>query len=68
MFLGLGTAACNNSCLDVLALGLMGLCSSQIEILNHKLVAFRNDKTIDGTESEIDNLKQCVKHHNKIIE
>ncbi|KAG5870809.1 hypothetical protein JTB14_005359 [Gonioctena quinquepunctata] len=67
--LGLASAALNNTCLDILAMGLMGICAAQIEILNKKIIGLSHkDKNgVPSTENINLSLKKCVKHHVQII-
>ncbi|XP_074037331.1 odorant receptor 46a [Leptinotarsa decemlineata] len=67
--MGLISASTNNSCLDMLAMSLMGICAAQIEVLNRTIISlndcdesgmYRSDQVNRG-------LKNCVKHHVKII-
>lgn len=62
-------AAVSNSCLDVIAMSLMGVAAAQIDILNDTITKFKNDcdKSKTGTDGYIRYLNQCVKHHNEII-
>nr|ALR72552.1 odorant receptor OR7 [Colaphellus bowringi] len=68
--IGLSSAASNNSCLDVLAMSLMGICSAQIDILNKKLITLgknEDEDETDGSNNSYLRLKKCAKHHVEII-
>ncbi|XP_018566967.1 odorant receptor Or2-like [Anoplophora glabripennis] len=62
-------AALSNSCLDVIAMTLMGIASVQIDILNRNITNFKKecDESATGTDGYIRYLNHCVKHHNEII-
>lgn len=62
-------AALSNSCLDVIAMTLMGIASAQIDVLNQTIINFKKkcDENGTGTNDYIRYLNHCVKHHNEII-
>nr|XP_023027980.1 odorant receptor 13a-like [Leptinotarsa decemlineata] len=63
--IGMVSTASNNSSMDILAMSLMRICAAQIEILNRKIIGLSDEKyRSDHIKTK---LKECVKHHMKII-
>ncbi|KAJ8912545.1 hypothetical protein NQ315_006616 [Exocentrus adspersus] len=69
LFIALYNAAINNACLDVLAMSLMGIAVTQLDIFNEKVKKFKNwnYRKSMGTNDFLRYLNECVKHHNEII-
>ncbi|XP_074037219.1 LOW QUALITY PROTEIN: uncharacterized protein [Leptinotarsa decemlineata] len=64
---GLVSAASNNSSMDILAMSSMRICAAQIEILNRKIIGLSDEYEKYRTDHIKTQLKECVKHHMKII-
>ncbi|KAK5647664.1 hypothetical protein RI129_002556 [Pyrocoelia pectoralis] len=66
-----GIGAWNNSSIDTLTTSLMGISAAQLDILYEKIIRIQNEAPENGNKNDKNVLKvlrQCVKHHNAIIQ